>query len=606
MRWPYPNIGVLTTRAFRNLLNKIFGDIGADMQEQKSRVDNLITSNPQPSEIQDMRTGRDGQTYPVARDMVLGEIAKTEAAQAEINQDTAAQLAEKAEQIYVDQVLSIVTSGGPDEIFYSIDALNIAYPSGANRTKLVFDSSFPDGAHSFLWNGTIWDETGLYQANGLGDRTVTRPKIALDAVSSAELAPGAVTTPKVANDAITSFKRTKLGNYAYINSQYPLNHNTTTQKLEFGSGFNNVACGDQHIPIDETQVANGVNISTTPNMMKFNLITRLISEGRPTLQEEVSLGSIGGFFNAKYTIDGHDSTNPDNEYEDYQPGLIYFTVPVNQVFDDNEQTTDNLQDSETIENIHCVLILPTTYTPNGQKTKLMLSAHGAGRHVGDGETNALAYANQYTNKGYALFDVNGGTNENFQGMGAPRAIEAYWKAYQYIVQHYNVEDKIYLHGQSMGGLTALNFALAHPNIIKAAGIWYPCTDLYNQAWLNPWNTTSPIDGSDGTYPTKICIAKEYNFNDQTGATWEPDKVVGYNPIANDSVLVGDDRYNHFPVPLKIWHGKLDDTIDYNGSITYVSALKRAGIKAYLRLLDNGIHAENQVLYDELVYWFGRF
>ncbi|WP_028977980.1 hypothetical protein [Sporolactobacillus terrae] len=102
MRWPYPNIGVLTTRAFRNLLNKIFGDIGADMQEQKSRVDNLITSNPQPSEIQDMRTGRDGQTYPVARDMVLGEIAKTEAAQAEINQDTAAQLADIKNVMYED------------------------------------------------------------------------------------------------------------------------------------------------------------------------------------------------------------------------------------------------------------------------------------------------------------------------------------------------------------------------------------------------------------------------------------------------------------------------------------------------------------------------
>ncbi|UAK17548.1 hypothetical protein [Sporolactobacillus terrae] len=96
MKWPYENIGVLTTRAFRNLLNKIFGDIGSDMQEQKTRVDNLINGVEQPSEVVDMRTGRDGQTYPVARDMVLGEIGKTEAAQAKINQNNAAQLAEKA------------------------------------------------------------------------------------------------------------------------------------------------------------------------------------------------------------------------------------------------------------------------------------------------------------------------------------------------------------------------------------------------------------------------------------------------------------------------------------------------------------------------------
>lgn len=77
------------------MLKSALDKFGADMQEQKSRVDNMITSNPQPSEVQDMRTGREGQTYPVARDMVLGEIGKTEAAQDQINQDTAAQLAYK-------------------------------------------------------------------------------------------------------------------------------------------------------------------------------------------------------------------------------------------------------------------------------------------------------------------------------------------------------------------------------------------------------------------------------------------------------------------------------------------------------------------------------
>lgn len=82
----------------------------------------------------------------------------------------------KADQMYVDQVLSVISNGGPDEIFYSITALNTAYPSGDNRAKLVFDSSFTDGAHSMIWNGTIWDDAGLYQGNGIGDKTVTPPK----------------------------------------------------------------------------------------------------------------------------------------------------------------------------------------------------------------------------------------------------------------------------------------------------------------------------------------------------------------------------------------------------------------------------------------------
>ena len=50
------------------------------------------------------------------------------------------QLAEKANKDYVDQIMSALSNGGPDEIFYSIAALNTAYPNGANRTKLVFGS----------------------------------------------------------------------------------------------------------------------------------------------------------------------------------------------------------------------------------------------------------------------------------------------------------------------------------------------------------------------------------------------------------------------------------------------------------------------------------
>ncbi|AJO22892.1 metallophosphoesterase [Weizmannia coagulans] len=42
MRWPYANIGVVTTRTFRNLLNKIHGDIAADMQEMKTNLDNAV------------------------------------------------------------------------------------------------------------------------------------------------------------------------------------------------------------------------------------------------------------------------------------------------------------------------------------------------------------------------------------------------------------------------------------------------------------------------------------------------------------------------------------------------------------------------------------
>ncbi|SFG10836.1 SGNH/GDSL hydrolase family protein [Sporolactobacillus nakayamae] len=184
MKWPYENIGVLTTRAFRNLLNKIFGDIGADMQEQKTRVDNLINGAEQPSEVVDMHLGRDSQTYPVARDMVLGELAKTEAAQAEINQDTASQLAEestqrtnadidlnirKADQSFVDSQFAAIISGAPKGTYATLSSLKAAYPNGTDGVMLVLE----DGKW-YYWNSMVndWLPGGVYQSSKIADGSI--------------------------------------------------------------------------------------------------------------------------------------------------------------------------------------------------------------------------------------------------------------------------------------------------------------------------------------------------------------------------------------------------------------------------------------------------
>jgi len=82
------------------------------------------------------------------------------------------QLDDKAEQTYVDLALSSVTKGGPKEIFYSLNALKTKYPSGATVTVLVYDSSFTNGPHSFLWDGTAWKDLGVYQGTGIPENSV--------------------------------------------------------------------------------------------------------------------------------------------------------------------------------------------------------------------------------------------------------------------------------------------------------------------------------------------------------------------------------------------------------------------------------------------------
>lgn len=59
----YPSLGTLFNRVFRNTLNANFDAVDADINAQKTRVDNLITGTPQPSEIVDARG-----TYTVLRD----------------------------------------------------------------------------------------------------------------------------------------------------------------------------------------------------------------------------------------------------------------------------------------------------------------------------------------------------------------------------------------------------------------------------------------------------------------------------------------------------------------------------------------------------------
>ncbi|AJO24777.1 GDSL-type esterase/lipase family protein [Weizmannia coagulans] len=90
MRWPYEKIGVTTTRAFRNLLNKIHGDIADDMQEHKDRADNiqaqvnnLVADGDSSPEAAQARVGADGTNYTTLKQRLDAE-----------NQSVTAQLAE--------------------------------------------------------------------------------------------------------------------------------------------------------------------------------------------------------------------------------------------------------------------------------------------------------------------------------------------------------------------------------------------------------------------------------------------------------------------------------------------------------------------------------
>lgn len=288
-----------------------------------------------------------------------------------------------------------------------------------------------------------------------------------------------------------------------------------------------------------------------------------------------------------------------NVYKPYSEGYIYFTVSVNQNFENNVDMSSQIQDSENMADVYCALRLPKSYSPTGKSVPIVMFCHGAGGMVTSNNAGELYNADKLVEGGYAVFDVNGSNNyytEHSDHMGGPRVIEAYKKAFKYIKQNYNVEDRLFVHGHSMGGLTALNFAVYNAGIVKAVGVYYPVTDLYKQAWLSPWFGIE----------TKIALAREYNFDDKSGNTYESDKLIGYNPINNNAVNVGDHQYNLFPVPLKIWHGNTDIAVSLSCTQQYVENIKNAGGRVHLRIVDNMGHDHNDMLHTEELMWFNRW
>jgi polygalacturonase len=70
---------------FIQTANEKFDDLDREDLEQKNRVDTLITENPQPSEVVDLRIDRNGTIFPVARDRVNAEQKKIEDAYEDLN-----------------------------------------------------------------------------------------------------------------------------------------------------------------------------------------------------------------------------------------------------------------------------------------------------------------------------------------------------------------------------------------------------------------------------------------------------------------------------------------------------------------------------------------
>lgn len=296
-------------------------------------------------------------------------------------------------------------------------------------------------------------------------------------------------------------------------------------------------------------------------------------------------------------------------YKPYQSGRVLFQVAVNQTLPNVKQSANALQDSEVYKYPTCVVQLPKSYHPIGKRTKVIMLCHGLSRDVnynewGNNDAAFLAMIAYFNDRGYAVFDVNGArpttsTDPVYQSgrvlptIGAPKSVEAYNKAFEWIRDNYNVCDKVYVLGLSQGGLCAWNYAFTYPHKVAALGFFAGFSNLKVQAWQN-------LASAWRTY-----FGEYFGFSDPAN-TYEDEKTTGSNPVLR---IDGSGRcFLHCPV--KFWVGGNDDAHFRTEGKRMIDAIRLGGGIAFLRVIDGAGHeiagGSNQVVIEEGVLWFDRY
>lgn len=315
----------------------------------------------------------------------------------------------------------------------------------------------------------------------------------------------------------------------------------------------------------------------------------------------------------------------------------FFTVEVERPLPFN----DEVQTTETQE-VECVLRLPTTYTPTGEKTRLILACHGASGYI-DASTNTWynsswkGFMNDLLSAGYAVFDANvlpssTGTEQMGYALGSPLYVNVLKKAYDYIVSHYNVHEKIFAHGTSMGGVGATAFSHAYPQLVLAESSFAgrdflrylyalnegtgddPFAISYGYASLDDL-TADKFSHADGLFPS-LSLVKYVNGVAQL----PPDRETAYQSWLDYFTQVADlgrnddagDWTGCRKVPYKAWNSWADN-VGYTKMQTVLQKAYNKGNACpyYLVNYETGTHTEMSYgtindMRDQLIAWYKRW
>ena len=307
------------------------------------------------------------------------------------------------------------------------------------------------------------------------------------------------------------------------------------------------------------------------------------------------------------------------------------------VSDNGTDPTSATKIEDTLINSGWAVMWPSSYTPYGKPTQVIAMLHG---HSGLVNENVMGYYNnanwkawiyRYLSAGYAVVDINGygvtsGTSANqySKHWGCPMSVETLDKAFEYLKTYYNVADKMMLHGSSMGGTIAQNYAMAYPNKVVAVGLFAPATSIMfgiaSQAVVDGIAVKEEIVNLWGYADTAEAKADDYhNFAGTTPfakcLAWKDGTLVevSWAEIASQSnipsAILDYDYIEHFPVPLRVWQGTSDESVDAEYTQKVVDGYRRGGSVASIRLVQGKPHnlctGSVAFVVDEAIDWFKR-
>lgn len=287
--------------------------------------------------------------------------------------------------------------------------------------------------------------------------------------------------------------------------------------------------------------------------------------------------------------------------------FIFFKVRFNHFRDVSGSIEHAVLDREEFAECECVLSLPKTYTEGGEETPLILSFHGSGGRVCEAENmiGGVHYVTQCVDAGYAALDVCGSEPHGIT-MGCPEHLFAAYKAYRYVVKHFNVSDRVLISGASMGGHVAMNFANTFPSIVTAVGIFYPRLNIDgvtvgDHYCIGTWDKTAQKGTAPSVHDRIIDI---YRF---PSAEWCEANTVGFNAYRTRSFVNADgERVVIPPCPIKIWQGTADPTVDPVMVAEFVESIRRSGSYVEFHMVEGIGHKLTSVMREEQLMWFNRF